>query len=271
MMTDAFTLDAITADVAIKPPKVIIYGAHGVGKTTFAASFPNPILLMTEDGVGSLRIQRFPQVATTYTDVQRAIGALYQGAHDRQTLVLDSLDWLEPLVWTETARRHNKGAIEDFDYGKGYIFADEVWSEIFDGFDALQAQGISIVCTAHAAVTRFQSPTVEPYDRYAIKLHKRASALVQEWADVVAFAHWQTHTTATDLGFKKRAVRGISTGERLLALEERPAWEAKNRFQLPPIMPLDAAHFLALLAQRYEPAPILDADASITTEDTHHG
>ncbi len=260
-----FTLDDIIEDVVPAAPKLVIYGNHGVGKTTFGAGFPNPILLMTENGVGALRIQRFPKVVETYAELMTAIGALYQGAHDRQTLVLDSLDWLEPIVWAETARRHGKESIESWDYGKGYIEAELVWSEVLTGLDALQTErGMSVVCTAHAAVTRFQSPMAEPYDRYSIKLHKRASALVQEWADVVGFCHWQTMTTATDLGFNKKAVRGITTGQRLLALQETPAWEAKNRFQLPAVMPLDAAQFLALLAERYTPAPVQTAASSPT-------
>lgn len=262
-----FTLGDIVEDVQPKAPKIVIYGAHGVGKTSFGAGFYAPILLMTEDGVGTLRIPHFPHVAATYHDVMTAIGALYQGEHDRQTLIVDSLDWLEPLVWAETARRHNKTSIEDWDYGKGFLFADDVWVEVLAGLDALQKdRGMSIVCTAHSAVTRFNAPTAEPYDRYSIKLHKRASALVQEWADVVGFAHWQTSTSSTDLGFKKKATRGISTGQRLLALEERPAWDAKNRFQLPPVMPLDAAQFLGLLAERYTPAPVDAAADSPPTE-----
>lgn len=263
----SFSLDTIVHGITPKPPKGIIFGPHGIGKTTFGAGFPNPILLMTEDGVGSLSVPRFPRVATTFHELMEAIGALYQGEHNRQTLILDSFDWTEPLVWAETARRHNKASIEEFDYGKGYIFADEVWGELLDGLDALQRdRGMSILCTAHASVSRFQSPMVEPYDRYVIKLHKRASALVQEWADWVGFAHWQTSTTSTDLGFKKTATRGVSTGTRLLALEERPAWEAKNRFQLPPIIPLDSALFLGLLSERYTPAPTLAADTTPTTE-----
>lgn len=261
-----FTLDSLVEDVMPAPPKIVLYGPHGIGKTTFGAGFYHPILLMTEDGVGSLRIRRFPEVARSFGDIMTAIGSLYQGEHDRQTLVFDSFDHAEPLVWAEVARRHNKTSIEDFDYGKGYIFADEVWRELLAGFDALQKErGMSIVCTAHAAVTRFNSPTAEPFDRYSIKLHKRATALVQEWADVVGFAHWQTSTSSTDLGFKKKATRGISTGQRLLALEERPAWDAKNRFQLPPVMELDAAPFLGLLAERYTPAPAF-AEASSPTE-----
>lgn len=263
----SFTLDDIIDDIQPEPPKMIIYGPQGIGKTTFGAGFPSPILLPLEKGWGNLRIKRFPK-AESYHDVMSAIGALYQGEHPHQTLLLDSFTSLERLVWQETARRHNQDAIESFDYGKGYIFADEVWNEVLAGLDALQSEGgMSIVCTAHAKVERFQSPTVEPFDRYSIDLHKRASALVQRWADVVGFCDWQASTVSTDLGFKKKATRGVSTGQRLLALEERPAWEAKNRYQLPPVMELDAGQFLTLLADRYTPAPAY-ADADITNQET---
>lgn len=262
----SFTLDGVIEDLAPEPPKMIVYGPAGIGKTTFAAGFYNPILLPTEKGWGNLRIKRFPQIET-YHDLMTALGALFTDAHEFGTAVLDSLTSLERLVWAETARRHGKPGIEGWDYGKGYIEADEVWGEVLEGLSGLQAtRGMSVVCIAHATVTRFNSPTAEPFDRYDIDLHKRAKALVQRWADIVGFAHWQSSTVSTDLGFKKKATRGISTGQRLIALEERPAWEAKNRFQLPPVMELDANQFLGLLADRYTPAPMLEADHPTTTE-----
>jgi hypothetical protein len=255
-----FTIDGVIEDVIPEPPKMIVYGPQGVGKTTFGAGFYNPILLPTEKGWGNLRIKRLPHIQT-YHDLMTVIGSLYNDAHDFGTAMLDSLTSTERIVWAETARRHGKASIEGWDYGKGYIEADEVWNEVLAGFNALQSErGMSIVCTAHATVTRFNSPTAEPFDRYDIDLHKRANALVQRWADIVGFCHWQTSTTSTDLGFKKKATRGISTGQRLLALEERPAWQAKNRYQLPPVMELDAAQFLGLLADRYTPAPTVDAE-----------
>jgi hypothetical protein len=41
-----------------------------------------------------------------------------------------------------------------------------------------------------------------------------------------------------DLGFGKTSSRGISSGERLLFTSERPAYLAKNRFNLPESIPL---------------------------------
>lgn len=264
-MSDDFDVNNATDEIVAKPPKVIIYGEHGIGKTTFAAAFPSPILLMTEEGVGSLRIKRFPKVVTEYHELMMALGSLAQSEHDRETLIVDSLDWLEPIIWAETCKRNSKSNIEDWDYGKGYVFAEEVWDEVIRGFDYLHVQrNMSIVCIAHSQVIKFQSPTNDPFDKYALKLNKRASALIQEWSDIVAFAHWDTNTTSTDLGFKRKATRGVSSGTRLLALEARPAWDAKNRFQLPPIIPLDigATHFFALLAERYNPAPVIEAPAA---------
>lgn len=263
----SFDLNGIIEDVHPEPPKMVVYGPAGIGKTTFAAGFYSPILLPLEKGWGNLRIKRFPKIET-YHDLMTALGALYQGTHEHQTAVIDSATSLEPIVWAETARRHNKGSIEGWDYGKGYVEAAEVWAEVFAGLDALQAErSMSVVVIAHSKVERFNSPMAEPFDRYSVDLHKLANAALLRWADIVGFAHWQQSTVSTDLGFKKKATRGVTTGQRLLALQETPACIAKNRFQLPAVMDLDAAQFLGLLADRYTPAPVYTA-ADITNQET---
>lgn len=221
-----------------RPPRIIVYGPHGVGKTTFAASAPRPIVLRTEDGLATLRVPTFP-IATHYSHVIEALGALYGQPHEFQTLVLDSLDWTEPLVWAHTASLLDKNHIEDVGYGKGYVQAAEQWGEILDGLNALNAAGMTIICIAHSEIKRFDAPDAEPYDRYQVKLHKRASDMVQEWADVVGFAHYEVTTEQTDTGFNKKVVRGVGAGIRRLAVEERPAYQAKNRYRLSPVLPLD--------------------------------
>lgn len=229
-----------------KPPRIIIYGPHGIGKNTFLASAPKPVLIDIEGGhpAGS-PLEAFPQ-AKTFQDVMDAMGALYAEDHDFETVGIDSLDWLEPLVWAETIRRNNVenpskqwNSIEDAGYGKGYTATLDVWADYFEAIDALRNdKGMVVIQTAHAEVKRFENPETEPYDRYQIKLQKLASAKAQEHADMVLFANFKTSVTKTDVGMKKVA-RGVGSGQRVIYTQERPSALAKNRHNLPPELPLD--------------------------------
>ena len=168
-----------------------------------------------------------------------ALASLYTEPHDYQTVVLDSLDWLEPLIWQHTAQMHNQPDIESFGYGKGYLAALDTWRSLLDGLNALRDErGMGVILIAHAEIKRFDSPETEPYDRYQPKLHSRASALVQEHVDAVLFANYRISTLKSDVGFNKKVVRGVSGGDRLLHTAERPAFLAKNRFGMPETLPL---------------------------------
>jgi hypothetical protein len=233
----AIDLNSISRGQRIGPPRLIIYGPHGVGKNTFAASAPNPIFIPLEEGQGALDVASFP-LLKSYGEVLEALGTLYTGEHEFQTVVIDSLDWLEPLIWRETCTRSGWSNIEEPGWGKGYTEADNVWREFFDGLVALrETKQMSVVLTAHCEIKKFNDPNTESYDRYQIKLHSRGSAIAQEWADGVLFANYKVYTEKSDAGFKKTIVRGKGHGERLLFTEERPAHYAKNRWSLPPEMP----------------------------------
>src|SRR5574343_961955 len=119
-----------------KAPRIIIHGAPGVGKTTLACSAPNPVVIRTEDGLGVLDVEAFP-LAESYQDVIDAIGALYTEDHQYQTLVLDSLDWLEPLIRQKVCSDNKVASIEALGYGKGYVEALYHWRTFFDGITAL--------------------------------------------------------------------------------------------------------------------------------------
>jgi hypothetical protein len=95
------------------------------------------------------------------------------------------------------------------------------------------------ILLAHCEIKRFDSPEVEPYERYQPKLQARSSALVQEWCDMVLFCNFKTIVKSSDVGFNNKVARGISTGERLLYTTERPAYLAKNRYSLSDSLPLD--------------------------------
>ena len=242
-------LEQVVSGKTPAPRRVMVYGTHGIGKSTFAACAPKPIFLQTEDGLGEIECDKLP-VATTYTESMKGLSELYTEPHPYQTVVVDSLDWLERLIWSEVCRKRNVESIEDIGYSKGYVFALTQWREFLEGLTALRAdQGMTAVLIAHARIERFENPETESYDRYVPRLHKLAAAVVQEWCDEVLFATYRVHTKQTDEGFNRKRTQGIGTGERIIRTQERPAHVAKNRLNLPEELPLDwnaYAHYLTI-------------------------
>jgi AAA domain len=244
-------LSSVARNVAARPPRIMVYASHGIGKTTFGAGAPDPIFILTEDGLGILDVPHFP-LATSLDDVRQAITALVNEEHEYGTVVVDSLDWLDNLIWAEI---HGKYVAADLAYGKGAVIAADIWREILSGFSALRdTKGMAVVLLAHCEIKRFDSPEVEPYDRYQPKLQARSSSLVQEWADAVLFANYKTIVKKTDVGFKKEVNRGITAGERLLYTTEKPAYLAKNRFGLPETLPFRWDALQAAMGAAINPA-----------------
>jgi hypothetical protein len=241
----AFNLSSISRNAGIKAPRIVIYASHGIGKTTFASSAPNPIFILTEDGLGKLDVNHFP-LATSFQDVMEALTTLYTDEHKFETVVIDSLDWLANLIDKDISEKHDA---KDLAYGKGSIIAANYWREVLEALSALRNdKGMAVVLIAHTQVKRFDSPEVEPFDRYSLKLQDRSSALVQEWADCVLFANFKTIVKKDEVGFNQTVSRGITTGERLLYTTEKPAYLAKNRYSLPESLPLSWDAFSAAIS-----------------------
>lgn len=240
----AFDLASIQKENAFRAPRVMLYGPHGMGKTTFGAGAPSPIFIQTEDGLGLLEVPHFP-LAESYRDVLEAISTLYNEAHEYQTVVIDSVDWLESLI-----NVHINGSFkaQDLAYGKGAVFAADCFREILDGLSALRNdKNMACILISHSEIRRFDSPETEPFDRYQPKLQSRASALIQEWCDAVLFTNLKVVIKEVDIGFSGSARRGITTGERLIYTQEKPAFLAKNRYGLADSMPLSWQAFQSAL------------------------
>lgn len=236
----AFDLQSIQSGPRAAPPRIFLFGPHGVGKTTLAAQAPAPIFLCTEDGLGTLEVPAFPLISRT-EEIEQAIGTLYHEEHDYQTVVLDSADWLDSLIQAEIkASRSDK----ELSFGKDALLFAERWRELLDGFNALRTQrGMTVILIAHCEIKRFDPPDSESYERYQPKLIARASAVVQEWADMVLFANFQAYVRTETVGTGKQQTikKALSAGERLLHAGEKPAYLAKNRYGLPDTLPFSWA------------------------------
>jgi hypothetical protein len=245
----AISLASLRTANVLRPPRVLIHGVAGIGKTTFAAGADAPVFIMPEDGLGTLQVPHFP-LAGSFAEVSEALDALLNEEHPYRTVVVDSVDWLEPLIWAETAKRNGWPSIEAPGYGKGYAEALNVWREYMDKLNALRdRRGMAVVQIAHTDIKRFDSPEHEPYDRYVIKLQPRAAALLQEHSDAVLFANYRLSIAKADVGFNKKVARALGAGERVMHTAERPAFLAKNRYGLPDTLPLDWKAFVEAMPQ----------------------
>lgn len=227
---------SITNEKTKAPRRVFLYGVQGVGKSTWAANAPEPIFLPTEEGLNDIACSKFPLLSSSQ-EIMQAIKELYMEKHDFKTVVIDSLDWLEQMIWDHV--REKDGAKIFDDYGKGYVIAVSKWRTLISALDALREKGMAIILVAHSKIERFEDPETKSYDRFVPRMHKSASAVIQEWCDEVFFATYKTYTTETKEGFGKERVQAFGEGERVMRTSERPVCMAKNRLNLPYEMKLD--------------------------------
>jgi hypothetical protein len=237
-----FDLKSISKTRRVRAPKIVIVGQGKIGKTTFAAMAPKAIGILTEDGADAVDANAFP-LATSLADVYSAMDTLINQDHEFQTLFIDSLDWLEPLVQDHVCKANNWKNIEQPGFGKGYVAAAEEWRNLLSGLEVLRAdKGMGIILIAHDKIKRIEDPLTEGFDSHVLKLHDRAASLVQEWADVIGYAGYRIFTSKTDAGFGNKETKATTTGERILHVEPHPAHCGGNRFGLSN-MPLDWAAF----------------------------
>lgn len=227
------TLESVVRERSTKPPRLVIYGTEGVGKTTLGSEAPDPVMLGAEDGTGLLRMARFPLPDdVTLNDLRDAVDDLTNKPHDFKSLIIDSLDWVEPIVWADICRDEKVASIEKVGkgYGKGYTAAFERTKALVADLARLRdKRNMVIVLLAHADVKTFQNPAGDDYDKFTPKMHKATRALWCEWADIVGFMDHETLSVEDD--DSKRA-KGIATGKRLLHVVHQGGWYAKNRYSM---------------------------------------
>lgn len=211
--------------------KTVVYGPEGIGKTTFAACFPNPVFIDTEGSSKFFDIGRFPD-PSSWTMLLDEVQDVIDNPTLCDTLVVDTLDWAEKLCIKEVCEAHGKKGIEDFGYGKGYTYTYESFAKLLHKLDDVVNRGVNVVVTAHAALRKFEQPDeMGSYDRWELKLINAPKAnicsMVKEWADMVIFANYKTYVVAVDKDGKKNKAQG---GKRVMNLNHNPCWDAKNRF-----------------------------------------
>ncbi|MBR2683092.1 MAG: ATP-binding protein [Atopobiaceae bacterium] len=221
-----------------KALRVGIYGVPGIGKTTLAAQFPNPVFIDVEDGSNQLPVARLPR-PTSWTMLMDEVSEVAHGHVPCSTLVIDTMDAAELLCTRHVCAEHGWDGIESRDYGKGWVYLNETFAKLLDALDLVVSGGRNVVLVAHSTIIRIEQPEAEgSYDMYALKLSKKNSPMVREWCDMLLFMNYRT-LVETKTNKKGEVVKAKAKGGhvRVMYTEHHACWDAKNRFGLPSEVP----------------------------------
>ena len=232
----------ITTGVEKTPIKTVIYGAEGVGKSSLAASFPNPLFLDTEGGTSRLNVRRIR--IQDWEGLIATVKEVLANPEVCQTLVLDTADWAESYCIDYICAKYRQASIESFGYGKGYTYVQEEFGELLKLLSKLTEVGINPVIIAHGKPRKFELPDEQgAFDRYETQLTRQVAPLIKEWCDMLLFCNYKTFVVTTENKSKK-----AQGGKRVMYTTHNPCWDAKNRFNLPDELDLDFASIAHLFA-----------------------
>ena len=251
--------------------KVVIYGPEGIGKSTFASKFPDPVFIDTEGSTNSMDVARLPKASSWQILLDQVD---YVRTHPTmcKTLIIDTMDWAEAMCIQYICDKHRKSGIEDFGYGNGYTYVKEEIGRFLNKLSEVKDAGVNVVLTAHAQIKKFEQPDeLGAYDRWELKLGKKTtsqtSPLVKEWADMLLFANYKTFSIAVDDKGNKRKAQG---GERVMYTTHNACWDAKNRYGLPDEVPFSYESIRVIIEGHAAPVKKQPAKAAPVQQAVQH-
>lgn len=223
--------------------KIVVYGTEGIGKSTFASKFPDPVFIDTEEGTKELDVARFDK-PSSWTMLLEQVKYVIAHPDRCKTLVIDTADWAEQLEIAELCAARGWKGLEDAGYGKGYQYSAEEFGKLLDLLSEVTRKAINVVVTAHAWLRRVELPDeIGAYDHWEMKTSKKVAPLIREWADAVLFANYKTIVVNVDGQGAQKGKNKAQGGKRVVYTTHTPFWDAKNRMGLPDEMPLDLDAF----------------------------
>ena len=239
----------ITRGIIPKAKKVCIYGPEGIGKSTLASRFPDPVFIDTEGSTAHMDVARLP-VPSSWQMLKDAVAYVKQDPSCCRTLVIDTADWAEKLCIDEICAKKRISGIEDIGYGKGYVYVKEEFGKLLNLLTDVTEAGVNVVITAHAMMRKFEQPDeLGAYDRWELKLSKQCAPLVKEWADMVLFCNYKTLVVNVDGQGAQKGKNKVQGGRRVMYTTHHSCWDAKNRFGLPDELPMDFSAIMHLFVK----------------------
>lgn len=223
-----------------RSPRIMLIGVEGVGKSTAGASMPNPVFLCGESGLVGPQFAEVPSFTPeSWSEALQFLDELAQQPGEFRSVVIDTLDWIEPMLYSHVCTKAGHKNIEDFGYGKGYVVAQQEARQLLMRLDRLNGIGLNILILCHSQIKTVNNPCGDNYDHFEAKVNAKIGGIFKEWCDAVLFAQFDMYTKKD--GMRSKAFGGDG---RIVQTTHSAAWDAKNRYGLPEVMPLDMGAIL---------------------------
>ncbi len=253
----------ITSGPTATAQKVVLYGVEGIGKSTFASQFPNPVFIDTEGSTSNMNVQRLDN-PNSWQMLLDEVNYVKQ-SRICSTLIIDSADWAERICKEHLAVL-GKWTDSNNDYGAKYVALEKEFGLLINKLSDLVELGINVVLTAHAKLKKKEEPDqMGAFDRYQLKMEDKTGAIVKEWADMVLFANYEM-TVLTDEKTKSKKATG---GHRVMYATHYPGWDAKNRHGLTDKLPFDYASIAHIFNVAPQVSTQTDTVVTTRTEVAH--
>ena len=251
-------LESIKKGPSTRPPKIMLIGQEGVGKSTAGAKMPNPVFLCGESGLVGPQFADTPSFTpTSWAEALAFCEELASNPSGYKTLVIDTLDWIEPMLYTHVvvaAKKNDIKHIEDFGYGKGYVIAQQEARKMLAVLDKVNAAGMAVLILSHSQLKTVKNPEGDDYDHFESKVNTKVAGIFKEWCDAVLFARFEIYVRKD--GMKVKAQGGT---ERIVQTTHSAAWDAKNRYGLPEVMDLDMSEIYTRIVSGKSSGEMLEA------------
>lgn len=249
--------------------KAVLYGQEGVGKSSLAANIPGIVFIDCEGGTTKMNVRRLPS-PTSWAMLCDEMEYIRENAAAKgyKAVAIDTFDWAEALALQAICIEHKVNGIEGLNYGKGWQYECELIGKFLNSTDKLIKAGIHVILICHAISRKTTLPEeVDEFDHWELKLGNKTTnkiaPLLKEWSDMTLFLAFKTQIMAAD---DKGKVHKATSVQRVMYATKSAWWDAKNRFGLPDMMPLDYGAVAHLFAAPAETLMQRAQDAGIPAE-----
>ena len=237
-------LSQVIMNTTQRPPKGIVSGPPGCGKTTFGASAKGSIIIDCENGAGAIQCRRTPYLET-WQEIDGWLQALLTEKHDHSVVVIDTLDWMmrraEEFV-AGTSREKISATMNKSHggYGNGkQVLRNVAYQVILPTLDKLVNRGLAVILLSHLSQTDIT-------DADGVTTVKATPDLPPEYLNT--FVEWSDFVSC---------VTYANDGSRVMVMRETGKTLAKNRYNMPERIPFEWGAFIAAMGikPKAEPKP----------------